>query len=286
MKFRSFALLAAVTVGTWNGQRFPSGRAEHRAKPEVEAKTIADAGRMLREGIRKVDPAGTNDLILCFNEIRGPEAAEALCRAVGRTNLAVAIVSAYRRRDRFDMQQDVLATTLPVVSANWSRWKLAKQVDETPPRGYAHALVVMPGAVTTAVYAVHFKSNYGQTTAAEAKANRAKRSNAARQLVRQEGAKRGRRPHPVIVAGDFNADAWADDAGRETIFTDFSEAGFENILEKTGPEGRITNPGRGKWRGKTLDYIMTRSLRTVSAPVVVPAGPISDHSAVFANIVP
>jgi len=136
------------------------------------------------------------------------------------------------------------------------------------------------------VYAVHFKSNYGQTTAAEAKANRAKRSNAARQLVRQEGAKRGRRPHPVIVAGDFNADAWADDAGRETIFTDFSEAGFENILEKTGPEGRITNPGRGKWRGKTLDYIMTRSLRTVSAPVVVPAGPISDHSAVFANIVP
>ena len=30
-------LLAAVVVGTWNGNWFPSGRAEHRAHPDVEA---------------------------------------------------------------------------------------------------------------------------------------------------------------------------------------------------------------------------------------------------------
>ena len=96
MKFRSFALLAAVTVGTWNGQWFPSGRAEHRAAPEVEAQTIEAAAKMLREGLDKADPSGGNDVILCLNEIRGPKTAKALCDAIGRTNLAVVAVSGYR----------------------------------------------------------------------------------------------------------------------------------------------------------------------------------------------
>ena len=29
-------MLAAVVVGTWNGNWFPTGRAEHRAHPDVE----------------------------------------------------------------------------------------------------------------------------------------------------------------------------------------------------------------------------------------------------------
>ena len=98
-------LLAAVTVGTWNGEWFPSGRAEHRAAPEIEEGAIRAAGRMLRAGLAQADPAGTNDLVLCFNEFRrdtdGASVAARLCQEVGRTNLHVAVVSGYRRRDRF-----------------------------------------------------------------------------------------------------------------------------------------------------------------------------------------
>ena len=112
MTLGSLIALAAVTVGTWNGEWFPSGRAEHRAAPEIEAVTIQVAGQRLRRGLDAADPTGTNDVILCLNEIRGPRVAEELCRAVGRTNLAVAVVTGYRRRDRYDQQQDVVATTL------------------------------------------------------------------------------------------------------------------------------------------------------------------------------
>ena len=43
------SILLALVVGTWNGEWFPSGRAEHRASDEVERETIRAAGQMLRE---------------------------------------------------------------------------------------------------------------------------------------------------------------------------------------------------------------------------------------------
>ena len=126
-------IFAAVVVGTWNGNWFPSGRAEHRAHPDVEAATSAAAAKMLAEGLKEVDPEGTNDVILCLNEIRGPRAATNLLAQIGRKDLRMAVISGYRRRDRFDQQQDVIATTLPVANAHWSKWKGAGK--ETPPRG-------------------------------------------------------------------------------------------------------------------------------------------------------
>ena len=68
-------LLASVVVGTWNGNWFPSGRAEHRAHPDVEDATITAAARMLSHGLSEADPSGTNDVILCLHEMRGPRAA-------------------------------------------------------------------------------------------------------------------------------------------------------------------------------------------------------------------
>ncbi len=271
-------IVAAVTVGIWNGQWFPSGRAEHRAAPEVEARTIATAGAMLRAGLDRADPSGTNDVILCLNEIRGMETARALCEAIGRTNLHVAVVSGYRRRDRFDQQQDVIATTLPVAEANWSRWKNAK--GKTPPRGYARARVVVSPTVTATVYAVHLKSNYGQTNDDIAYTNRVKRTLAVRQLVAQESPGTGK-SGPVIVAGDFNADRWGEAFKAETIFTDFSDAGFSNALWLLPATERVTHPKRGRWSGCALDYIMYRGLSPKGLPIIVPAGDVSDHNAVF-----
>ena len=276
----AFSIIAAVTVLTWNGQWFPSGRAEHRASPEAEARTVEAAGKMLGEALAKADPAGTNGVIICLNEIRGPKTAEDLVAKLGVTNLAVAVVTGYRRRDRFDQQQDVIATTLPVAGSGWSRWRNAKA--ETPPRGYAFADIVIEPAVTARVYAVHLKSNYGQTTETIAARNRVKRTGAVRQLVEQEKPKRGRYRRPVIVAGDFNADARRAEFKKDVLFDVFEKAGFLDALDDIPAQERITYPKRGKFGGTTLDYIMFRSFGKPSAAGVVSASGISDHNAVFA----
>lgn len=279
--------LAAVTVGTWNGEWFPSGRAEHRAAREIEQGAIRAAGRMLREGLAKADPAGTNDLILCFNEFRrdtdGVSVADQLCREIGRTNLHVAVVTGYRRRDRFDQQQDVIATTLPVVEANWSVWKRAKRWADTPPRGYARAKIVVSPAVTATVYSVHLKSNYGQTTAEAAASNRRKRTLAIEQLVRQEQPKRGKSA-PVIIAGDFNADRWRAEGADEPMFASLEAAGFTNVLERLPPAARVTYPGHGRLKNLALDYIMVRGLSPQGLPLTASGDGISDHDALFVTL--
>ena len=276
------SLALALVVGTWNGEWFPSGRAEHRANDQVERATIRAAGQMLADGISEVDPSGKEDILLCLNEIRDLETAQALCTAIGRTNLSVAIVTAYRRRDRFDQQQDVIMTTLPVAKANWSRWKTHK--DALPPRGYAHAEVVVSPTVTATVYAVHLKSNYGQTSEAIAQTNRLKRAYAIEQLVEQEKPKRGKPHPPVIVAGDFNADRFSKSFEKDTLFQTLFDAGFADAFEGVPKDGRITHPGSGRHAGSTLDYICVRGCSVESPPKVLPALRISDHDAVFVKV--
>ena len=278
MTFGVFPLLAALVVGTWNGNWFPSGRAEHRAHPEVEAATCRAAARMLADGLRRLDPDGTNDVILCLNEIRNPLVASNLVAQIGRTNLAVAVVSRYRRRDRFDQQQDVIATTLPVAESNWSLWRRTRQV--VPPRGFAHARVVVSPAVTAAVYAVHLKSNYGATTSEMRELNRKKRELPAQQLLALECEKRGRKALPVVVAGDFNSDPWSEKFAGETTFAQFKEAGYACALEALPPDRRGTCPSK-RWGDSSFDHVLFRALKAVAPPVIVPNESLSDHKAVF-----
>lgn len=275
------SLLAAVVVGTWNGNWFPSGRAEHRAHPDVEEAAVTAVARMLARGLDAADPAGTNDVILCLNEIRGPRVASNLVARIGRANLAVASVSAYRRRDRFDQQQDVIATTLPVVARGWAKWKPAGKA--TPPRGYAFAAVRLDPATTAAVYAVHLKSNY-RAKGDEAKAlNRAKRTRAVEELLAHENAVGGGRP--VLVAGDMNADRWRREFKDEKIFALLDAAGFLNLLSLLPPESRGTHPSR-RYGDSALDYVFARGFRPAGAPRLVPSEELSDHNALFAVLAP
>ena len=271
-------LVAAIVVGTWNGNWFPSGRAEHRAHPDVEAATISAAAKMLAGGLQEVDPAGTNDIILCLNEIRGPKVASNLVAQIGRKDLRVAVVSGYRRRDRFDQQQDVIATTLPVAEAHWSKWKVAGR--NTPPRGYAFAAVVLTPATTANVYAVHLKSNYGATTDEIAAQNREKRTLAIRQIAEQEKPKRGRPKRPVVIAGDVNADRWRKEFANEQLFGILEAAGFVNTLALLPDGRRGTHPSR-RYGDSALDYVFCRGLLPVEAPCIVPNDELSDHLAVF-----
>jgi endonuclease/exonuclease/phosphatase family metal-dependent hydrolase len=277
------AIIAAVVVGTWNGRWFPSGRAEHRANAEVEEATVSAAAKMLAGALERIDPAGTNDVILCLNEIRGPAEASNLVARIGRKGLAVAAVSRYRRRDRFDMQQDVVATTLPLAAAGWCKWKNAREF--TPPRGYAYAAVVICPAVTANVYAVHLKSNYGANTDVKRWLNREKRTAAVGQLMEVERPRRGAPAQAAIVAGDMNADCWQSEFAEEKIFAMFGQSGFFNTLSLL-PEGKRGTYPSFKWGDSALDYIMVRGFKVLSPPQIIANDELSDHQAVFVLLEP
>lgn len=271
-------LFSAVIVGTWNGNWFPSGRAEHRAHPDVEKATAFVAAKMLTSALKAVDPEGTNDVILVLNEIRSPSVASNLLSRIPRKDLSLASVSGYRRRDRYDQQQDVIATTLPVAGRGWSLWRNEKK--ETPPRGYAYADIVVTPAVTARVYAVHLKSNYGATTKEKVSLNRAKRAHSARQIVSQVK----KRPY-VIVAGDLNTDPWRKEFKGEETMEIFEEARFRNHLADLPPTRRATHPNR-RHGDSTLDYVLTKGFSPVRPAHIEPGCGISDHLAVFTLLTP
>ena len=272
-------LLAGIAIGTWNGNWFPSGRAEHRAAAEVEESRSRAAAAMLAEGLRKVDPEGTNDVILCLNEMRGSRAVSNLVAAIGRPGLRLVSISGYRRRDRFDTQQDAIATTLPAAECGWSRWRNAREL--TPPRGYAFAALVIDPATTARVYAVHLKSDYGATTEAERQQNRAKRANSIVQLIEIERPTSRRKTPPVVIAGDFNADRWGADSGTYAVFGPLEKAGFGNPLRTLDEKERWTHFGKGKWPNSALDYVMTRGVTPVGDPATAACREVSDHRALF-----
>lgn len=269
------AIFLAVIVGTWNGNWFPSGRAEHRAHPAVEAATIAAVGEMLKEGIKVVDPSDREDVILCLCEIRNREVAEKLAAAIGREGLKVASISGYRRRDRFDQQQNVILTTLPVVEAKWAKWSSAGRF--TPPRGYAFAALKGASGKVVRVYAVHLKSNYGATIEKNVEENRGKRTTAIRQFLEHEQSE------TVILAGDFNADRWRKEFENETIFTSLAGAGYANLLELLPPEKRGTHPHK-RYGDSALDYIFAKGLSPCGLPHIQPSEALSDHYALFAAV--
>lgn len=270
--------MLALIVGTWNGNWFPSGRAEHRAHPEVEAATIAATGKMLRAGIESLDPDGKEDIVLALCEIRHGDVASRLAEAIGNEKLHVASVSGYRRRDRYDQQQNVILTTLPVADAGWAKW--TPNENATAPRGYAYANVIVEPAVTAAVYCVHLKSNYGATSDEIADANRAKRESAIDEFIRLT-----QKRDYVILAGDFNSDRWREEFAKEKIFSMLSAADFVNLLALLPPEARGTHPN-ARYGDSCLDYIMTRGFDNSGLPKLRESDYLSDHRAVFARVVP
>ena len=265
-----------LVVGTWNGEWFPSHRAEHRANPEVEEATIRASGKMLAKAIARFDTNGTEDVIIVLNEIRDREVAERLAAVIGR-NLKVATITDYRNaRGRGNYQQDVILTTLPVAESSWENWQPAPEGQ--PPRGFASAALVVEPAVTSRVYATHLKSNYRASDAEAAAWNRAMRLRAVEQFVARE-----RGEAPVLLAGDFNADKWRKQFAGEPLFPVLETNGFVNVMETLPKRKRYTFPSR-TYGNSALDYVMLRGFELIEPPVVVPNDELSDHYALFAHI--
>jgi endonuclease/exonuclease/phosphatase family metal-dependent hydrolase len=194
--------------------------------------------------------------------------------------LKLAAISRYRWSDRFDQQQDVIATTLPVVDSHWSVWK--KKSSVKPPRGYVFTSVVIDGVVTANVYAVHLKSNYGQgKDEKKIEDNRRKRSIAIEQIVEMEKPRRRSFRRPVIVAGDLNADKRRKEFSQDTIFKTLDESGFCDVYLNMPEEERYTTEHR--YFGKSaIDYIFYRDFSVCGVPEALAVKNVSDHRALFA----
>ena len=261
-------LILAVVAGTWNLEWFPSGRAEHRASPRVEAANLRDAADVIRGSLKG------RKRVLFLQELRDPLACSNLVAAVGDTNLHVAVATAYRdsRDNRLQWQQLAIVTDLPVIEAEW---KYAKKADGMfVPRGYAYALLDGGAEGRIACFCVHLKSNYGARKLEVKVANEAKRAAGMRQVL--AAAKRCGAAK-VLIAGDFNADRFQPQFKGERLFSALGTAGFSDGWEGAPLSERGTHPGNTRYPDSTLDYIFHRGFGRCASRLLAPAEPVSDH---------
>ena len=261
-------LIFALAVGTWNLKWFPSGRAEHRASPRVEAANIHDAAEVVREALKG------KDRILFLQELRDPLSCSNLVVAVGDTNLHVAVATAYRdfRDNRLQWQQLAIVTDLPVLE---TEWKYAKKANGMfVPRGYAYALLDGGREGRIACFCVHLKSNYGARKPEAKTANVAKRTAMIRQVL--EAAKKVS-ADKVLIAGDFNADRFHRSFKDERIFPLLLEKGFSDAWEGLPLSARGTHPGNTRYPDSTIDYVFFRGFKGCKGQTLAPVHPVSDH---------
>lgn len=277
-RFCSIFLLAEILAGTWNLRWFPSGLAEHRAEPEVEARNMREAAETLRGELA----GAKGGAVVFLQEMRRHETAEELVKEIGVTNLRVAVTTAFRSYDRrLGWQQCAIATTYPVLEANWSYWRHSRKT--YPPRGYAYALVDAGKDGLVACYCVHLKSNYGANTEEKAAQNRLKREVCAEQLVQMAKKVRapdGRKVSKVLVGGDFNMDMFGKYfAGDKTVEL-LEGGGFACCWEPGTPEEKRLTHRRGR-RGSTLDYVLGKGLERAGEPRLSGKREVSDHCALW-----
>ena len=276
--------LADILVGTWNMKWFPSGRAEHRAKPEVEARTYEQAAQVVRDALSHRQ-AGDH-VVFFLEEMRDEATCANLVARIGDPSLSCACVTAFREFDRrLGWQQVGIVTDLPVLDAHYSYWKRQKTIHA--PRGFAMSLLDAGDDGLVACYGIHLKSNYGAKTPEVRASNQAKREICTDQLVNQTrkvSAPDGRPVKRFIIAGDFNTDPFSGQfAGERTIPT-LEAAGYTNCFAGTSPAERGTHPGWGRYPDSTLDFVFHRGFSRQQGPWLMPRSSVSDHRMVLVRL--
>lgn len=270
-------LAFAVLAGTWNLKWFPSGRAEHRASPRMEAANVSDAADVIRANLRR----GRSGRVLFLQELRDPLTCSNLISAIRDRNLHVAVATAYRdsRDNRLQWQQMAIVTDLPVIEADWRYARKAGR--KFVPRGYAYALLDGGKEGRIACFCVHLKSNYGAYKVEDVKANAAKRLACIRQVLEAAAKVAAER---TIIAGDFNADRFQLQFKDEGTFCVMEAAGFADSWEGASPAERGTHPGSTRYPDSTLDYVFHKGFRRIASRRLAPLDFVSDHRMVVVSL--
>ena len=267
---------AGLRVVAWNIEWYP-GKKNFARGEEMRAHA-----QVVREELRKINPD-----ILLAQEMRDWDSFARLTDAV--PDLRPAVVSAFtsRRTGEYWRQQLGIASKLPVMAAWSERWAMQNEVQ--PPRGFAAALIRLPGPGRRhlLVYSLHLKSNLAADDS-ETEMNYRERDESTRQLLAhirdmKENAFK-ETIVGVIVGGDFNTNQ--DGQFGDNVMKMMEEAGFHQTW------GRAARADRATWRGSdlhgsaTFDHIFTLGLGKPQAELLaVPEG-ASDHGAVQIVISP
>ena len=201
-----------------------------------------------------------NPDILLLQEIRNAQAVTQLVAVL--PDYTVHTVSA------FGQQQELAVASRFTAQAAWAE-PFMPENEYHPPRGFAAAVIDVPGGQSLAVYTVHFKSNY-QAEEVEAVTNAALREASARQLVAHAGwtmTNAWRYPlHSLVVGGDINT-TWPFPLvrGEQTFI----------IMEQGGliPMGL---------RG--IDHFLVRGAATNASTSVLNQYRISDHLPIMLEV--
>lgn len=255
-----------LRVVTWNLQWYPGG------KPGATKEAQDHHIEVVREGIRKLDPD-----ILMLEEVGSEAALIETLKPLG-DDWRVAIISRFSEGGFRSGQQVAIAAKIPAESAWAEPWDKGWA---GAPRGYAYASFLIGGR-RLAVYALHLKSNLGDSPA-----NTSKREDAVSQLLGHINSKEQRvlPAAATIIAGDFNTDDPDSPAAispGERSFQMLRKAGFAWGFEGIAHGDRITCPAKGKYPAASFDHFWTRGLGKPLASVSSTEG--SDHLPVVLEI--
>jgi endonuclease/exonuclease/phosphatase family metal-dependent hydrolase len=258
----SSALAGEFRVVTWNIQWFPGMR------PGASEEAVQRQTDAVQQAIVEMNPD-----ILVMQEIRNWDAAEAAVAL--DPALKVQVISRFH-----GSQQQVIATRFPVDSGWAAMWQ--KSGSDDPPRGYAFAVVRLPGSQPMFVYTFHFKANSSGNMAS----NIAKREEATRQMLIHASEMANIYPrgesYPVVFAGDFNTDPTDERFGAERTVRDIMDRGFKWVFHGLPLSKRTTLPASGRFPDANFDHILYRGLRLKSVEVPSNYDHCSDHRPIIA----
>lgn len=252
-----------LRVVTWNLRWFPGGFPD--AGPEEAARQMVAAQDALRP--LKAD-------VLLLQEVRDLAAARELVGAV-EEKASVHVTSRFVSTP----QNQVIAATLPAEAAWASEWKTGTV---TPPRGYAFAVINLPGGQRLLVWCLHLKSNRGDLARSIAE----RRESCAQLLAHMQemvGLYEPLGPYAILIGGDFNTSLEDERFADEPTLRALQAAGLDWCFADVPFARRITIAATKEYPENTFDHIFTSGLGAPRASASTDPR-VSDHAAVVMEI--
>lgn len=240
-----------IRVATWNIEWFPAGQ-RRSAKKNVQQQIKA-----VSEMISEFKPD-----ILLTQETRNLGALISLNNHLDKS--AFTHIASARYYEENQARQDENKPTQNTGILSRYPWQDVWEVDfatliydNAPTRGWLGAKFEINGT-SFVVYNAHTKSNFGASNKKDRANNYEKRLNAIHELKRDwERLDLDPEKDKIIVVGDFNTDAFAENFKDEKTFSLLKEWGFRHCFADLPLAQRTTLPGRKgePYPDGTFDYI-------------------------------
>lgn len=258
----------SITVAFWNIQWFPGHRPDATSGEETRQINAVHA-----------DIARLNPDIIGMEEVRDFRQAGVAVQPL--PGFKVDVCANFPPREGQNVAQEVaIASRLQPLSAWAEEWKSAGLI--LPPRGFAFAAYEVRPRQLLMVYAVHLKSNLG-----ESRENMSMRQESIQQLQSHIGAMQAAYGKlgtiTWIVGGDFNTSLDDKQYAAETTLRGMIDKGFGWIWQDVPFSSRLSLPAGRGFPATCFDHIFYRGATLRKAWVANTSPQSSDHRAIVAS---